>query len=43
VKRVTCPVERKVHQREKRVRKVEEEEVACVAKSREVQQGREET
>jgi len=41
VKRVAHFVERKVHQKEKRVRRVEEEEAACVAKLREVQQGRE--
>jgi len=38
---VAHSVERKVHQKEKRVRRVEEEEAACVAKLREVQQGRE--
>jgi len=41
-KRVVCPVKGKVYQRERRVRRVEEEEVACVAKPQEVQQGREE-
>jgi len=31
-KRVVCPVEGKAYQRKRRVRRVEEEEVACVAK-----------
>jgi len=41
VKRVAHPVEGKVHQKERRVKRVEEKEVAYVAKPQEVQQGRE--
>jgi len=40
VERVTCPVQGKVHQQEKRkLKRVEEEEAACMAKPRKVQQG----
>jgi len=41
VKRVAHLVKGKVHQRERRVRRVKEKEVAYVTKPQEVQQGRE--
>ena len=43
VKRLARPVEGKAHQRERRVRRVEEEEAVCVTKPREVQQEKERT
>jgi len=40
VERVACPVQEKAYQQEKRkLRRVEEEKAACVAKLREAQQG----